>query len=353
MKKYTVLIFLSILSFSFVAKAETKEDYEKVYTIVQNEYVGDVSLEKFVVTGVKALSSVDKKLKIDQGYDNFTFVFADGKTKIFRKPRDKKSPPGWAESVINIVDTSVKLSPDLSLKDFELFDVINSASFKELDEFSRYFSSLEDEDENVKIRKYFGARMIDDVLYMKVKTFNKASFLKIKQTLEENVEAKGLILDLRGNRGGMLTEALKTADLFLDEGSLIAAIKEKNDEEPKIYTAKEPDSFDDKPIVLLVDGDTASSAEMLTAALKEQGRAYVLGTMTFGKGSVQNLHIIGEDKGFALTTAYFYSPQEKEIHKQGIKPDFCVVQDKTCLKQSREDRPEDIDEALKLIKQYL
>ena len=348
-----VLTFLLALGLSFEANAENKEDYEKVYTIVQNEYVDDISLEKFVVAGVKGLKLIDNKLKIDQGYDNITIVFANGKTGVFRKPRDKKSAAGWAESVARLVDNATRISPDLSLKDYEVFDVMNNASFAILDEFSRYFPSLEDEDENVRIKKYFGARMIEDVLYMKVKTFNKMTFLKMKQALTDNRSAKGLILDLRGNRGGMFSEALKAADLFLEEGSLITSTKGKKDSSVQTYVAKEPDLFEDKPIIILVDGNTASSAEMLTAALKDQSRATVLGTKTFGKGSVQNLHIISDDKGFALTNARFYSPQEKEIHKQGIIPDFCVNQEDKCQPEDREKNIEDVDAALDFIKQYL
>jgi len=353
MKKYAFLFFM--LSFCSISNAysETKEDYEKVYTIVQNEYVENISLERFIAAGVKSLMNVDKNLKVEQGYDDFTFIFANGKRGVFRKPRDKKSPAGWAESITRMVDNVVRISPDLGLRDYEIFDIMNKASFATLDEFSRYFPSLEDEDENVVVKKYFAARMIDDVLYIKIKTFNKLTFYKMKQTLDDNISAKGLILDLRGNRGGMFSEALKAADLFLDEGSLIVSTKRRKDEAMQTYIAKEPDMFEDKPIVILVDGDTASSAEMLTAALKDQSRATVLGTKTFGKGSVQNLHIISEDKGFALTHAYFYSPQEKQVHKQGIVPDICVNKEEKCKPESRETIQTDIDDAITHIKQYL
>ena len=352
MKKYAFLTFFCSFCFVSASYAENKEDYEKVYTIVQNEYVEDISLEKFVYAGVKALKSIDKKLTIDQGYDNFTIVFANGKTGVFRKPRDKKSPAGWAEAVDRMVQNATKISPDLSLKDFEIFDIINKASFATLDDFSRYFPSLEDEDENVKIKKYFGSRMIDDSLYMRVKTFNKLTFSKMEKSLKENTAAKGLILDLRGNRGGMFSEALKAADLFLEEGSLIVSTKGKNADSTQTYIAKSPDFFEDKPIIIMVDGNTASSAEMLTAALKDQSRAYVFGTKTFGKGSVQNLRLINEDKGFALTNAYFYSPQEKQIHKQGIMPDFCVNQEEKCRPENREEIAEDIDQVFEIIQQY-
>ena len=354
MYKYVLSTFFLIVLMVNKAFAETKEDYAKVFRMVKDEYLNEFSLDKFAVAGILALNKIDKDLKIFPAVDNFGFIYSDGRQSVFMKPKDLESPEQWGEAVEKIVVESAKYSPQIQLHDFELFDVIIGAAFKTLDEFSKYYPSIEDEDNAVQIKKYFGFHMEEDILYIKLKTFNKVTFLKTKKALEENSQAKGLIVDLRGNSGGMLSEAIKVADLFLDEGSLIVSTKGKGDVPPTAYIAKDPDSWEDKPIVIIVDAGTASSAEMFAVALKEQGRAMLIGTKTFGKGTVQNLKLLNHDKGFALTNAYYYSPQEKSLHKQGIDPDVCLSKKVSgCGKQDRENKAEDIESAKELIKQYL
>lgn len=343
-----------LIMFSSQASADTvKDELQNLYIVIDKEYVGDFDAEKFTEAAVSGLSSIDSDIKITKMPKNLYFYHKEEVIKIFPKPQDKANLQEWIDLSARVEEFAFSISPKLQLKDFMIFDSMAESAFKSLDEYSKYYPSLEDAD-NIKIKRYFGSRLIDNVLYVKIKTFNKLTYKKLKDELTKNRSAKGLILDLRGNRGGLLSEALNIADLFLEKGNVIVSIKTKNDDSAHLYTAKKPDFWKDKPVVLLVDGDTASSAELLTAALKEQGRAKVVGTGTFGKGTVQNLKIIDEDRGFALTNAFFFTPSDTPINKHGIEPDFCVVPTKgLCPQQNRETINDDIDEAMQIIKQYL
>ena len=352
-------VLMFFLLFSKSASAEMADDFEKVYSTVQNEYVGDVVLEDFVLKGLDALKDFDKNITLTDrrnyfkiGHNNYQTKTI--KLKTIKKPKDRNSAKEWAEFCADVISQGIKVSDALQLKDFMLFDAVNKKSFQSLDKYSVYYPSLEDADEEVEIKKYFAARMIDGILYVKIKTFNRVSYEKLKNELENNPDAQGLILDLRGNKGGILSEAINVADLFLEKGNMIVSVETKDSDGPTVYTAQEEDSFQEKPIVILVDGQTASSAEMLTAALQEQDRAKILGTTTFGKGTVQNLKLLDEDRGFALTNAYFYSPDGNSTHENGLVPDECVAYENgVCAKQNREKEASDIEAAVELIKQYL
>ena len=138
----------------------------------------------------------------------------------------------------------------------------------------------------------------------------------------EDLKAKGaqsLIIDLRNNGGGWVDDAVKIADIFLDEGILAYATDRHNTREDFNTTAGK----DDIPLVILVDGGSASSSEILSGGLQDLGRATVVGTKTFGKGIIQAVIPLSNNQGgFALTYAQFFTPSGKEVHKVGITPDI-------------------------------
>ena len=127
-----------------------------------------------------------------------------------------------------------------------------------------------------------------------------------------------------------------------------------------LYNAKEGNEISDIALIVLVDGKTASAAEVLAAALQEQGRAKVVGSKSFGKGSIQELKLLPNNSEIALTTAYFYTPSGRKLHQEGIMPDICTAFAKTeqeaisaknysCEKEGRENKQLDIDIAKRLI----
>ncbi len=155
-------------------------------------------------------------------------------------------------------------------------------------------------------------------LYIRVNAFTERTSMEIRKIIGSSVPA-GLILDLRGNPGGLFESAVKTVDLFLKKG-VIVRIEGRNRENKQIFRAQAPGTLPDFPMMVLIDGYSASSAEILAGALKENKRAVLLGRTSFGKGSVQSLIPISHENAVKLTVAHYLTPKGHIIHEQGIRP---------------------------------
>ena len=134
---------------------------------------------------------------------------------------------------------------------------------------------------------------------------------------------QGLVLDLRNNPGGLLDQAVKVADIFLDKG-IIVSTKGRNKEEQMVFEAHQSSEQDSFPMVTLVNGGSASGSEIVAGALQDHKRSIILGTTTFGKGSVQTILPLPDGAGIRLTTAKYYTPSGDSIQATGIKPDMVV-----------------------------
>ncbi len=144
----------------------------------------------------------------------------------------------------------------------------------------------------------------------------------------KGVAPKGIVLDLRNNPGGLVDQAVYVADAFLKEGAVVLT-RGRTDEESARYDAK-PDAIDAKlanvPVIVLINGGTASAAEIVSGALQDHKRATVLGTRSFGKGTVQSIIRLGANGGIRLTTARYYTPNNRSIQAAGIQPDILVTE---------------------------
>jgi carboxyl-terminal processing protease len=134
---------------------------------------------------------------------------------------------------------------------------------------------------------------------------------------------KGLILDLRDNPGGLLTQAISLADVFLREGKIVS-IRGRDEKEESVYNAELNNDEPDYPIVLLINGGSASASEIVAGALQDNGRALVIGTTSFGKGSVQTVRPLRDGYGLKYTIARYYTPSGRSIQADGIHPDLVV-----------------------------
>ena len=134
---------------------------------------------------------------------------------------------------------------------------------------------------------------------------------------------KGLILDLRDNPGGLLNQAIKVSDLFIEEGTILS-IKGREEKNTQIYKATPNKVKRNYPIVLLINGGSASASEIVAGALQDQKRALILGTSSFGKGSVQSVEKLRDGYGLKLTIARYYTPSGRSIQAKGIQPDIIV-----------------------------
>ena len=185
--------------------------------------------------------------------------------------------------------------------------------------------------ESVKYTKH------GDIGYVKLIQFQHRTSRDLRKALKDllSQKIKGLVLDLRNNPGGLLSEAVKVSDMFLPEGKLIVYTKGRKDEEK--YYAKEPALVPSQlPLVVLINKGSASASEIVTGALQDHHRAIIVGEKSFGKASVQNIIPLEDGSALKLTVAYYYTPSGRLIHRKGIEPDVKVVMDeKTWEKLAR------------------
>jgi carboxyl-terminal processing protease len=175
------------------------------------------------------------------------------------------------------------------------------------------------------------ARLEGDIIYVKISTFNEQTHANLVRKVDELKKAlgrppRGFLLDLRNNPGGLLDQAIAVSDAFLDKGAIVLT-KGRVAEETQRASARAGDIADGKPIVVLINGGSASASEIVAGALQDHKRATVIGTRSFGKGSVQTIIPLGRDAGaIRLTTARYYTPSGHSIQAKGIVPDVEVEQ---------------------------
>lgn len=161
--------------------------------------------------------------------------------------------------------------------------------------------------------------------YIRLSNFTGTSTKELEQALDKlensNMALKGLILDLRNNGGGLLDQSIKVTDLFLDEGKILS-IKGRNKKNTKIFKASASSIKRDYPMVVLINGGSASASEIVAGALQDHKRALILGTTSFGKGSVQTVETLRDGSGLKLTIARYYTPKDRSIQAKGIVPDI-------------------------------
>lgn len=164
----------------------------------------------------------------------------------------------------------------------------------------------------------------NNIGYVNFPSFDSESSKKLKEKIDDLVSkgAKSLILDLRNNGGGIVDEATNIADYFLDKGKTIMTTKDNKGKE-EVEKTKSKTTYD-MPLVVLTNENTASASEILTAALKDNERAKVMGTKTYGKGVIQAVLTLSDGSGIKITTAEYFTPNGTEINKKGISPDIEV-----------------------------
>ena len=167
---------------------------------------------------------------------------------------------------------------------------------------------------------------------LRIATFNDETYSTLKSELEKAVEeaggidkVTGFVIDLRNNPGGLLDQAVMVSDAFLDKGE-ITSTRGRNPEESERWNAEPGDLAQGKPMVALINGGSASASEIVTGALQDHRRAIVVGTKSFGKGSVQTVMPVTSDSAIRLTTARYYTPSGRSIQAMGINPDIIVEQ---------------------------
>jgi carboxyl-terminal processing protease len=177
------------------------------------------------------------------------------------------------------------------------------------------------------------ARLADNVVYVKISTFNEQTHANLVNQVENlkkraGKTIRGYVLDLRNNSGGLFDQAIAVADDFVEKGEIVLT-KGRNLEETQRFNARPgPKLTDGKPIVVLINGASASASEIIAGALQDHKRATIVGTRSFGLGSIQTLFPLGPGEGaLRLTTSRYFTPSGRSIHAKGIVPDVEVLQD--------------------------
>jgi carboxyl-terminal processing protease len=173
-------------------------------------------------------------------------------------------------------------------------------------------------------------RVEEDVGYIRISSFSEQTMDGLKKAIddiESKVPAdklKGFVLDLRGNPGGLLDQAVDVSDAFLDRGEIVST-RGRHANEVQRFSARGGDLADGEPVIVLLNGGSASASEIVAGALQDHRRATLVGTRSFGKGSVQTIIPIGRSGAIRLTTARYYTPSGRSIQARGIDPDIEVL----------------------------
>jgi carboxyl-terminal processing protease len=177
----------------------------------------------------------------------------------------------------------------------------------------------------IKIQSVYAKTVNDNngTLYLHVTSFDQKVVEGVEKAIAEHNDTKGIILDLRNNPGGLLDQAIGLVDLFVDDGVIVSQ-KGKSKVENVEYKATKKDSDLNTPIVVLVNGGSASASEIVAGALQDFNRSIVVGEKTFGKGSVQIVMPVGADEALKLTVARYYLPSGRTIQAKGVTPDIPV-----------------------------
>mgnify|MGYP001179095527 CR=1 FL=1 len=351
------LFFFTVLIFSFTpnhflsAQNNRQETYKQlslfgdVFKKVKNQYVETVSDKKLIEAAISGmLQSLDPhsaylksedytemkvKTKGSFGGLGIEITLQDGIVKVVSPiddtPADKAGMlPG--DLIIAVEGESIRGLP-LNKAVEKLRGPIGSkvkitVLRKNLDPFD-----IEIIRDKIKIKsvKY---EIIKNIGYVRLTTFSETTtsnmlsdIKKIKQKLGSKFE--GLILDLRNNPGGLLNQSISVTDAFLNNGEIVSTKGRLNEDTERIF-ASPGDILDDYPLVILINNGSASASEIVAGALKDHGRAIILGTRSFGKGSVQSIIPVPENGAIRLTTSRYYTPSGVSIQAKGIEPDIIV-----------------------------
>lgn len=291
-----------------------------VYAKIRDTYISDVKIDKLAVAALKGINSLDKNLRMADDNTRLTLYYKGKVVKVLRKAEENDAD-NWGRISDEFIDAARNASPLAEEKSFRIIDEMARGMLKVLDIDSEFYSNMEEaKGITGRNKRYFAARMEEDkILYVKINAFNKQTYNELINALDKFATAEKLILDVKECPGGMASEAIKIADLFLD-GGIITSTRGKDENSITYYSADEAEKFTGKDVEIWISEKTASAAEILAAALQEQGRAVIKGEKSFGKGTMQQLILLPSKSVLAVTSGYFQTPSGRELNKIGVIP---------------------------------
>ena len=354
---YTLVIFFFISTFSNNAISKDKKTYEyldlfgQIFDRVRSSYVDDITDEELIekaidgmLTGLDPHSGymnekVWKEMQMDTqgkfGGLGIEITMEEGFVKVISPIEDSPAFKGGilaGDFITKINDTLVfglTLSEAVDLMRGEKGSAIKiTISRKNMEPFE-----LEIVRDVIKVQsvKY---EIFENIGYLRITSFSeqtesgiKKSVKKIKDILEN--KEMGYILDIRNNPGGLLSQAVAVSDIFLEQGEIVST-RGRTNIDMKRYRAKKGDLIDGKSLIVIINAGSASASEIVAGALQDHKRAVIIGTKSFGKGSVQTIIPFKKSNnkmaGIRLTTARYYTPSGKSIQGKGIDPDINIEQ---------------------------
>ena len=202
----------------------------------------------------------------------------------------------------------------------------------------------------IKVRSVVNKMYEKDIGYIKIRNFSKNTSSDLDKALAD-LKQKGitkLILDVRNNPGGLLNQAVEVTDRFLNKENLIVYTKGRSNEQNMRFTSHDKVAGVSYPMIILVNGGSASASEIVAGALQDLNRAIILGTTTFGKGSVQTIIPLSDGSALRLTTARYYTPSGRVIQENGITPDIFVEMEPLSKNEKKEDKVVESEEKIRL-----
>ena len=349
------IIILVLFSFNINAEEKNTNVYKQlnmfgeVYERVRREYVEEVSDKELIEAAIQGmLQSLDPhssfmnsesfddmqvQTKGEFGGLGIEVSMEDGFVKVVSPIDDT---PAY-EAGVQAGDYIIEID-GVSVYGMSLGDAVDMMRGLVNTEITIKISRGEEEPFDIKIIRdrikvqSVKARREGNAAYLRITSFNEKTqsgllknMKKLKEEIGENIT--GVILDLRNNPGGLLNQAVAVSDAFLDRGEIVSTRGRKQRGQQK-FSATSGDISDGLPVVILINGGSASASEIVAGALQDHRRAIIMGTTSFGKGSVQTIIPVQRDSAMRLTTARYYTPSGNSIQAKGIVPDIIVNQAK-------------------------
>jgi carboxyl-terminal processing protease len=352
-----VVAFLSIFIISSQRRSSAEgkgSDYESielftdVMAIVKKSYVEEVDTKKLIYGAINGmLSSLDphssfmtpetyKEMKIDTkgafGGLGIEISVKDGVLTVISPIEDTPAFKAGIKAGDMILKIDGKFTKDLNINDAvkrmrgQKGSKVVLTIMREGFDKPKDFPIVRD---IIQVKSVRSNLMDGGYGYVRIAQFQEKTdedLLKVLKAMkgEYKGELKGLVLDMRNDPGGLLDQAVKVADHFVPDGQMIVYTEGREKDSKMQFTAKKGGKEPNYPIVVLINGGSASASEIVAGALQDHKRAIILGTQSFGKGSVQTIIPLSDDSGLRLTTARYYTPKGRSIQAKGITPDITV-----------------------------
>ncbi|MAH79078.1 MAG: peptidase S41 [Rickettsiales bacterium] len=348
-----ILFFLLFFVFSSVEADEKKEVYKylnlfgEAFEKIKNNYVEEITVKELIESAIEGmLTSLDPhstylnteeldelrvQTKGEFGGLGIEVTLENGVVKVI-SPIDE-TPAQRAGILAGDMITHLDGEPVMGLSLSEAVTLMRGKVGSKIK-----LTVLRNETENIDIEivraiielKSVKSRVEDQIGYIRVSSFNQKVDEEIKKAIKKfkankNNKLLGYVLDLRNNPGGLLDQAVNVTDIFLDKGEIVSTRGRKKSDETR-YNAVKNDLTNGLPLVVLINQGSASASEIVAGALQDHKRAIIMGTKSFGKGSVQTIIPSGDNVAIKLTTARYFTPLGRSIQKMGIDPDILVEQ---------------------------